>query len=115
MRVITISVCAALAAQFISLPFVIGARNVTEAIGWNLILGIFIAIPSIVLYGILFSALFATRAPAWVIIPVSILVPATIVVSIVGDVSMKNWLLVVAILGGLAGGVALTMQAKSLA
>lgn len=114
MKAVLISVAAALAAQFVSFPFLIGARSGTDALGWNLIFGIVLAIPSAIVYGLLFTALHLAKLPPWLTIAVSAIVPAAAVLMVMSSnqgwsaLSTNNQVLVIAIIGGLVGGFILT-------
>jgi RsiW-degrading membrane proteinase PrsW (M82 family) len=109
MKLVMLPVAAALLAQFGTLPLLIGARSAGEAIGWPMIMAIFFGIPSFVVYFLMFGVFGAISPPRPLAIVLGIAIPATIVIGIYSargtplDLSPKNWVLWMAMIGGLAG------------
>jgi len=109
MKLVMLPVAVALLVQFGTLPLLIGARSAGEAIGWPMIMAIFFGLPSFVIYFIMFGVFGATSPPRPLAVVLGIAIPAAIVIGIYSargtplDLSPKNWVLWMAMIGGLAG------------
>ncbi len=112
MKLFWLPILVALVAQFGSLPILIGARTGGEAIGWPMIMAIFFGLPSFLIYLVIFGAFRLTLPPVWIAIPLGCAIPAIIVLGffswrgVAVDISPKNWVLWMGMIGGLAGTLA---------
>ena len=112
MKLVVLPVAAALIAQFGSLPVLIGARSAGEAIGWPMIMAMLFGVPSAIVYLIMFGLFRITAPPLWLAVPLGVAIPATVVLGfyrfrgIPVDLSPKNWVLWMGMIGGLAGTLA---------
>ena len=109
-----LSLALALAAQFLALPILIGAKRGGEAIGWTLILGIFFALPSAGIYLLLFAILYAAAPPPVVTVLVGSLVPAALAAAFYWKKEGKKvfgrnkYVVRMLLVGGLAGSLSLS-------
>ena len=109
MRLVLLPMLAALIAQFGTLPLLIGARSAGEAIGWPMIMAIFFGLPSALIYLIMFGSFRMAAPPNWLAVILGIGIPAIVVLGFFKargmpiDISPKNWVLWMGMIGGLAG------------
>ena len=120
MKLVMWPVMVAFLAQFGTLPLLIGARTAGEIIGWPMIMAIFFGIPSILLYLIMFAAFRAISPPPMLAVILGISIPAAIVIGFYSargmplDLSPKNYVLWMVMIGGLAGTLAQLQQRGAL-
>ena len=109
MKLVMLPVLVALLAQFGTLPLLIGTRNLNESFGWSLILAMFFAPASFLLYVIMFGTFGATSPSPALAVILGMSIPAAIVIGRIKgrgnpiDLSPKNYVLWMAVVGGLAG------------
>lgn len=109
MKLVLWPVLIAFLVQFGTLPFLIGARTAGEIIGWPLIMALFFGVPSVVVYFAMFTVFRAMSPPPWLAVMLGTAIPAAIVLGVYNsrgvplDLSPKNWMLWMGVIGGLAG------------
>ena len=112
MKSFLLPIVVALIAQFGSLPMLIGVRSAGEAIGWPMIMAIFFGLPSAIVYLVMFGAFRLAPPPSWLAVILGVAIPAFVVLGFFKfrdvpiDLSPKNWVLWMGMIGGLAGTLA---------
>ena len=97
--------------QFGTLPLLIGGRTTGEIIGWPMIMAIFFGVPSIIVYLVMFGGFQVFSPPPSLAVVLGISIPAAIVLGFLMfrgmplDLSPKNWVLWMGMIGGLAGTI----------
>lgn len=103
---------AALAAQTAVLPFILGGGSLAELFGWGIILGLLFALPSIAVYFPLFSLLYRLNLPRWLTITLAATVPLLVCIAVYlpkpNLLSIQNYVIWMALVGGATGGYVLT-------
>lgn len=111
MKLVLWPVLVALLVQFGTLPFFIGGRSAGEIIGWPMIMAIFFGVPSIVVYFVIFGSFRIMPPPTLLALAFGVGIPAAIILGFYKfrgmpiDLSPKNWVLWMGMMGGLAGTV----------